>query len=157
MSKLHEISARATSTAPPEAVWRLLADVTTWSEWADFDRSELERAADDGSQGVGSIRRFRRGRLTTRERVIASHPPTHLAYELVSGLPIRDYNANVVLVPTESGGTEIRWDSRFRSRWPVPGGLLRPGLARFVQATATNLARAAEREHAAAAETSREE
>src|SRR5690606_14305266 len=43
MSKLQEISARATSSAPPEAVWRLLADVNTWSEWADFDHAEVER------------------------------------------------------------------------------------------------------------------
>jgi uncharacterized protein YndB with AHSA1/START domain len=148
MSKLQEISARATSSAPPEAVWRLLADVNTWSEWADFDHAEVERPADDGGQGPGAVRRFRLGRRTTRERVIAADEPTRFSYELISGLPIRDYNADVTLIPRGDGGTEIHWDSRFHGRFPVPGGLMRHALGRFVQATATNLARAAEREHA---------
>ena len=149
LGKVYEISARATSSAPPESVWRLLADVETWSDWADFDSAELERPADDGGQGVGAIRRFKRRGLITRERVIAAHEPAWLSYELLSGLPISSYSADVTLIPTDDGGTEIRWSSRFRGRFPVPGGLMRGVLERFVRATAAAVARAAERAPAA--------
>ena len=49
----------AESTASPEAVWALLAEVGTWSEWAAFDESVLERPGSGDPEGVGAIRRFR--------------------------------------------------------------------------------------------------
>jgi hypothetical protein len=44
------------------------------------------------------------------------------AYELLSGLPIRDYRAGVTLAPAAEGGTAIRWRSSFRPGFPARVG-----------------------------------
>lgn len=133
-----ELDAEARSSAPPERIWALLADVTTWPQWADFDEAKVESGA-----GVGEVRAFRRGRTRTRERVTDFDPPRRLGYDFLSGLPIRDYHADVTLTP-DGDGTHIRWHSTFRARVPGTGRLIRHTLQRFVADTAERLARAAE-------------
>ena len=134
-----ELDAEVRSSTAPERVWELLADVGTWPEWADFD----EAAVESGS-GLGEIRSFRHGRTRTRERVTVFEPPHRFGYDLVSGLPIRGYHAEVTLTPY-GDGTHIRWHSTFRARVPGTGWLIRRSLQRFVADTAGRLARAAER------------
>jgi uncharacterized protein YndB with AHSA1/START domain len=131
------------SRAPREAVWSLLADTGSWARWAPFADATLESEGSPEREGVGAVRRFRRDRRTTRERVVVFEPPGRLEYELLSGIPIRDYRAVVLLEPVD-GGTRIRWSSTFRGRFPVPAGLVRPKLEQFVRQTAEALARAAE-------------
>jgi uncharacterized protein YndB with AHSA1/START domain len=133
-----ELDARVRSAAPPERVWALLADVTTWPRWADFDEASVESGS-----GLGELRAFRRGRTRTSERVTVFEPPRRLGYDLVSGIPIRDYHADVTLTP-ENGGTDIRWHSTFKTKVPGTGWLIRHSLQRFVADTAERLARAAE-------------
>lgn len=135
-----ELEATARSSAPPEKVWELLADARTWPEWAAFDAAEVEEGA-----GEGEIRRFRRGRWTTRERVTAFEPGRRLGYELLSGIPIRDYRSEVTLTPADEGGTDIRWHSSFRQKLPLTGRTIQKSLEKFVAETTENLARAAER------------
>jgi Polyketide cyclase / dehydrase and lipid transport len=121
-------------------VWPLLADVRTWPRWAPFDEAEVE-----SGEGVGEIRRFRAGRVTTMERVTAMEPPRRYAYEFLSGLPIRDYRAEVTLTPTAEDGTTIRWRSSFRAKLPGTAWLVRRRLAQFIAQTAEGLAREAEK------------
>ena len=134
-----EIDVEARSAAPVERVWALLADARTWPQWASFEEAEVEEG-----EGVGEVRRFRLGRITSRERVTAFEPPRRLGYEFLSGLPIRDYRAEVTLTPTVSGGTDIRWRSTFAAKLPGTGWALRRRLHQFVGETADRLARAAE-------------
>jgi hypothetical protein len=145
MTGKHSISARAVSAAPPARVWELLADPETWGEWSDFKSGSIEAPGSPEPNGVGAIRRFERVGGVTRERVVAFESPRHFAYELIEGVPIRDYRADVTLDPTPEGGTEIRWESTFDGKPPVPGGLVRIGLGWFVGRVARDLARAAER------------
>jgi hypothetical protein len=71
---MQTIHATARSGAPPQTVWALLADVETWPQWAAFDAAELEQPGSPDPHGLDAIRRFRRGRHTTRERVTAFEP-----------------------------------------------------------------------------------
>jgi uncharacterized protein YndB with AHSA1/START domain len=135
-----EVEAEARSAAPPERVWTLLADARSWTRWARFDEVQVE-----GGEGVGEIRRNRRGRITGRDRVVVFDAPRHYAYELASALPVRDYRGDVTLTPVSDGGTDIRWRSQFAPTIPGTGWLLRCGLRRFVAELTEGLAREAER------------
>jgi hypothetical protein len=53
------------------------------------------------------------------------------AYEFLSGLPVRDYRAEVTLTPASDAGTHIRWRSRFAPKIPGTGWLLRRQLRGF--------------------------
>lgn len=97
-----QIDVHARSNASPQRVWTLLADVRSWRDWAPLDEVSVE-----GGHEVGEVRRVRSGRITTRERVIAFEPPLRYAYEILSGLPIRGYVAEVMLSPITGGGTDI--------------------------------------------------
>ena len=135
----------AVSTAAPHEVWALLGDVRTWATWAPFDASELEAPGDDMAEpnGVGAIRRFRRGRRTTRESVVVFEPDAHLAYVLLSGVRAREYRADVTLTRTADGGTRIDWRSSFRADVPGTGWLTKVFLRHFVRQVARALAAAA--------------
>jgi uncharacterized protein YndB with AHSA1/START domain len=136
-----EVDAEARSAAAPERVWALLADARSWTRWAGFDDVQVE-----GGEGVGEIRRNRRGRITGRDRVVVLEAPRHYAYESTSALPVRDYRGDVTLTPTPDAGTHIRWHSRFAAKIPGTGWLLRRGLRRFLGELADGLAREAERD-----------
>ena len=105
------IDVRAQAHASPQQVWTVLADTASWADWAPFD----EVAVEEGHE-VGEIRRLRSGRITTRERIVGFEPPRRYVYEIVSGLPIRDYVAEVLVSPLAGDGTEVRWQARFRPR-----------------------------------------
>lgn len=139
------VEVTASTDAPAEAVWALLANVETWSDWADFDVAELERPGAPDPQGVGALRRFRRGRVRNVEEVVRFEPPHALSYEVRrSSIPMRDYHAEVVLSTRLDGGTVIAWRSRFRARWPL-ARLIDRRLHAFIADTAERLAAEAER------------
>lgn len=132
------------SAAPLERVWALLADARGWPEWAPFDTVELEREGSPPPDGVGAIRRFTHGKTVSRECIVAFEPPHWLAYQLLAGLPVRDYRADVTLQRTPEGGTAIRWQARFESLVPGMGWLVRRRLEPFLGEVARRLARRAE-------------
>jgi hypothetical protein len=90
---------------------------------------------------VGAIRRFRRGRVVGRDRIVALTPDRRLAYESLSGLPVRDYQAEVEL-RDDSSGTVIDWRASFRPKLPLSGWLLERGLRRFLGECTDGLAAA---------------
>jgi hypothetical protein len=110
-----------TASAPPEALFALLADGSTWPEWSPVGSFELVTPGDGTPEGVGAIRVFHTGRIHSRERVVTAKPNQIFSYELVSGLAVRDYKAVVTLLPAEGGsGTVVRWRSTFRDRLGLP-------------------------------------
>ena len=146
--KTHHIDVTRWTAGSPEATFAALADESSWPNWSAMDSGELEQPGAGDPHGVGAIRRFRTGRSVSRARVVALDAPGPgtpgvLGYELLSGLPIREYRARVELTPRD-GGTEIRWRSTFHAKVPFTGWIYRLALRRFIGQVADGLA-----EHAA--------
>lgn len=123
-STTYEVVGR--SDAPPETVFEVLADGASWSAWAGpmIVKSWWEREGTPAPGGVGAIRALGMRRVGSREEIVVYDPPTHLAYTILSGLPVRDYLANVRLTP-DGGGTRIEWSGTFTPKLPGTGPALR--------------------------------
>ncbi|MEY3360614.1 MAG: hypothetical protein RL531_333 [Actinomycetota bacterium] len=142
----YEYTVRVHTAAPPADVWDLLVDATGWPRWTPVPTAVYERDGEPAPHGIGAIRRLGRGRLVSREEVVAFEAPHHFAYVLLSGLPLRAYRADVHLVP-DGSGTEIEWSGGFDATSRVAGSfwnaVLRFGIIRTI---ARALAREADRQ-----------
>lgn len=132
----------ATGVVPsdPETVFALLADPTGWPAWSGHDRGEVVSDGPGGPGGLGSVRAFTVGRYRSVEEVVAFERPSHFAYDLRSGLPVRGYRADVRLAPAPGGSTAITWHSEFRPLVPGTGPFLRRRLQRFIERAIEGLA-----------------
>jgi hypothetical protein len=144
----HHVAAETVAAAPVDAVWARVADITTWSTWGQWDETTRERDGLPAPDGVGALRRFRRGRKSHVEEVVVFEPTTRLAYEVRSGLPVRDDHAEITLEAV-GGGTRIRWVADFDGTNPIAGWVVHLVLVRFFPETTRRLARAAESDAAA--------
>jgi hypothetical protein len=125
-------------------VWPLVGEAARWREWSFLSRSGLEREGDPPPDGVGARRRFTRYGMGSTEEVLAWDPPSHLAYTVVRGFPVRDYRADVHLVP-DGDGTLIRWSATYSGIVGVADGVTGTALRRLLTRFARDLARYAER------------
>ena len=140
-----DIDVTVTTSADPATVYALLRDGASWPSWSPIGSFELERPAADEPEGLGAVRIFRTprpvGQSESHEQIVELIPDRRFSYVLVSGLPIRDYRADVDLTPTDDGGTSIRWHSTFRGgAVPGSGPFFRFVLGRFVAQVAQGLA-----------------
>ena len=131
----------AQSAAPPERVFALVADATSWPRWAGFlvAHGSWEREGSPPPGGVGAIRKLGRWPLHGREEIVAYEPPTHLAYTIVKGQPVRNYRADVTLTPVDNG-TLITWAATFDPLIPGTGALVTGFLRSIVTTFARGLA-----------------
>jgi hypothetical protein len=95
------INASARSNAPTQAIWDVVADVATWQNWGPYSKTYLESEGTPTPDGVGAIRAYAVGPVTSREQVTIYEPPHRLGYHILSGFPVKDYNALVTLEPVE--------------------------------------------------------
>lgn len=137
------VDASARCDAAPEAVWRLAADSATYPDWGTWDERSLEREGEPPPEGVGAIRLLTTGRVVVREQIVVFDPPRRVAYRLLEGLPLRDYQAEITLEPAEDGGTTIRWRAEFAAKLPGTGGLFRRRLQKLFEELVERLASAA--------------
>jgi len=149
MTKQRHISIHVDTAASPAAVFRLLADGSTWTTWSPIESFELEQQGNPPPEGVGAIRVFELGRTTGRDQLLEVVPDRRLAYASLSGLPVRDYVGQVDLTPSTDGSTSIHWHSDFFPKTPGTGWLVERSLHRFLSKCAHGLA-----EHAAKSEDS---
>jgi hypothetical protein len=136
----------AESAAAPSAVWSLLVDPLSWPAWTPIDALESEQStglSTDRRDGVGAVRAFRTGKVTTKERITALEPERRFAYEGAENPYLRDYRAAIELQELPGGGTRIRWHGTFTARWGTRW-FQQWYLRRFMRTMATGLA-----EHAA--------
>ena len=134
-----QIEHTAHSDAPRGEVWRKLSDLQGWHEWGPWKKTEID----------GEIRTMvaERTKLTGRpyvmkERVTALVPEERFEYDLLSGLPVRNYHGTVTLLDADGGGTDIRWQSRFDPPWGPLGVLWRGAMLKVIRDVSEALARA---------------
>jgi hypothetical protein len=133
----------ATSTAPVEVLWPLVGDAERWKEWSFLTHSGLDRAGSPVPDGVGAIRRFTSHGVGSREEVVVWEPPHHLGYVILSGFPVRNYRADLVLV-AEGDGSRITWSASFDTKIPGTGRLMREVLHHIIGRFTAGVVRAGE-------------
>ncbi len=138
----YEIIVRSPATA--QAVFDLLADAPGWPRWAGplAATASWEREGDPAPGGVGAIRKIGRWPQYGREQIVEYDPPHHVAYTVLSGVPVRDYRADIDIVP-EGNGTMIRWRATFTPKVPGTGALCAVVLRRIVGGFARRAGKAA--------------
>lgn len=110
--------------APPASVHRFVSDLGYWSEWAQWNKAELDpqNRLGNPSAGVGGTLTWfgRGGKASGEVRITQSDPAHGVAFE--SRAPDGDAStAQIVYVP-RPGVTEVIWRDEGRLP-PVVGGL----------------------------------
>jgi uncharacterized protein YndB with AHSA1/START domain len=138
---VHSYEVTARSSAPPERIFALLADATSWPRWAGpvIAHGSWQREGDPPPGGVGAIRKVGRWPQFGREQIVAFEPPTHHAYTMLSGQPTRNYRADVRLTP-DGAGTRIVWGATFEPLIPGTGWLLSAFYRRLIGSFGRRLA-----------------
>lgn len=133
-------------SAPPEIVWEVMTDHQLYSRWSPSSRVDLEVEGSPDRNGVGAVRAFRTGPVSTREEVTAFDPPHRMAYRALGmPLPVRNYRSEMVLVGSEDGAScDLHWDSWFEVVIPLTGGILRQLMASAVAKFAAGIAEEAQ-------------
>jgi uncharacterized protein YndB with AHSA1/START domain len=141
-----EVKAQGTTNARPELVWSLVSNANRYPEWGPWNDGGYRPPAGGTSQ-VGQIQWFRYGRRTTSvERVLVVEGPRRLVYTVVSGLPVKNYRAEVTLSPTPTNGTVIRWTATWDKT--LMGSFVRRKLQKVYLDVMTALVTAADHEDA---------
>lgn len=133
--------------APQEIVWEVMTDHQLYSRWSPSSRVDIEVEGSPDRNGIGAVRAFRTGPVSTREEVTAFDPPHRMAYRALSmPLPARNYRSEMVLMGDEDGDScTLHWDSWFETVIPLTGGVLRQIMASAVAKFAAGIAEEAER------------
>ncbi|TMK89220.1 MAG: SRPBCC family protein, partial [Actinobacteria bacterium] len=99
------------------------------------------------AEWLGDLRTpfVQRSPIYSREETVAYEPPTHYAYRILSGQPVKAYRADVDLTPVDAG-TRIRWSFRVEPKVPGTGAFMRFYLGRIVAGLARRLAAYAEKQ-----------
>jgi uncharacterized protein YndB with AHSA1/START domain len=136
---------RTTVSAPIATVWEVLADHEGLSNWAPGIKASLTKEGAAERNGVGAVRRIAApGPMPAIvEEVVAFEPGRRLTYKALSGVPLRNYQGDVVLEEA-AGGTAISYTVSADQRVPlvekaltkaIAAGLLN-GLVRAVKKSA---------------------
>ena len=120
MKKIHAQASIVTS-ADAKAVYSLVKNSASYPFWSMIDEFEAVRPGKDEPYGVGSQRIFRTGRLVMHEEVVELAPNRLVAYVLLSGFPMNDYRAEILLDPLDGGGTRITWRCAFYPKYRGSG------------------------------------
>ncbi len=119
--RVRTIEATATASAPPRAVWTLLADASRWSQWGSWSAVEVEGG---GPQEPGAVRVLVRPPLRVRERITEWVPEERMGYEMLEGMRVRGYRSTVTLEPSGAGAL-VRWRSTYDHADPITAIVLR--------------------------------
>jgi len=133
-----EIEHTAHSPKPRSEVWATLADLPNWHDWGPWSETKLDG---DIRTMVSNRKKLNGKQYVMKEQVVALVPEERLEYDLLSGLPVKNYRG-VVTLSDEGDGTAIRWSSSFKSPWPLLGGLWRGAMLKVITEVSEDLAKA---------------
>jgi uncharacterized protein YndB with AHSA1/START domain len=119
---MRTIEAVARTSGSRAAVWSLLADASTWAQWGAWSAVDVEGG---GQQGPGAVRILVKAPFRLRERITEWIPGERMAYELLDGMHVRGYRAEVTLEEEAQGGTVVRWRSTYDRAGPLTALVLR--------------------------------
>jgi hypothetical protein len=134
-----EIEHTAHSGAPRSAVWARLADLDNWDQWGPWTDTTTEG---DVRTLVSERKRLTGKPYVMKERVTAMQPEDRLEYDLLSGLPVKNYHAVVTLADAAEGGTDITWSAKFDAPWPIFKGLWYGAMLKVLRDVSGRLAKA---------------
>ena len=134
-----EIEHTAHSPKPRSEVWNKLSDLESWHAWGPWKRTELEG---DIRTMVSERRKLHGRSYVLKEKVTALVPEERFEYDLLSGLPVKNYHATVTLTDADGGGTDIHWASHFDPPWGIVGGLWRGAMLKVITEVSEALAKA---------------
>lgn len=102
--------------APPEKVFEVFADVSSWPRW--FDDMRDGRWMTDQTSGVGATRRMTLGLIAVEETILAWEPGSRFSFRIDRAtLPlIRAMVEDYQLVPTQNG-TRLVWKAAYDPSW----------------------------------------
>jgi hypothetical protein len=103
MGRSHRYTDIRRVAVEPATAWEVVSDHERMSEWTPSRAVVLETPGSPDRNGVGAVRALHMFGPTVRERITAFEPPTTLRYELVSGLPFRDYTGQITVEPSGNG------------------------------------------------------
>lgn len=118
----HECVVRRRTSASSQHLFVLVSDGARWSEWASplIAYSAWESLGPAGDGGVGAIRAVGTRRKPTREMTTIHEPGHRHGYTMLTGGPIRDYQAEVSFAEV-ADGTQVIWRGCYETRWRVVG------------------------------------
>jgi hypothetical protein len=120
-------------------VWAKLADLGSWHEWGPWTEIVVEG---DVRKLVSDRKRLNGKAYVMTERVTSMEPEQRFEYDLLSGLPIKNYHSVVTLSDAADGGTDIHWASTFKSPWPGFGWMWRGAMLKVITDVSERLAKA---------------
>jgi hypothetical protein len=139
---------RVHTKAPKEKVFGLVADATSWKDWAKpfVMHGEWLQEGDPAPGGVGAIRRLGSKVWGVKEQITEYDPPDYLAYTIVTRTPLREYRAIVSVDKAKDGdGSVITWAATMEGKFPGAAPVMAFLLGRTIRKMATGLARYAEK------------
>lgn len=145
MPRTHDARFTRRIDAPIEVVWDVLTDHAAYRSWTPVPSSRLVTEGSTDPNGVDAVRFLGVGPLGTKEKVLVSEPPHHLAYTVVAGLPVRDYRADARLSRGDGPWTDLEYTGSFRSLVPGTGPVLGLLVRTALRSLVSSLAKESER------------
>ncbi|MCR6489752.1 SRPBCC family protein [Amycolatopsis sp. OK19-0408] len=146
MGRKFSFEVNRTSSASPEALLEREADGPRWAEWGKplIVQARWKRQGADEPAGVGAVREVGLWPVLIREETVEYEPGRRHVYTFFGANPIKDYRAEVVVTPTDGGGTHLRWTGSFTEPVRGSGPALAALLERVIRLFSGKLVKAAE-------------
>lgn len=127
-------SQTVTTSASPQRVWDIAADVEKYPEWAKDVKDVIVRTRDaDGRPTEVEFRASALGRSTHYTLAYDySQAPSALAWSMVRGDIMRTIDGAYHFSATADGGTEVRYDLAIDLVVPLPGFVKRRAEVRIL-------------------------